>query len=250
MTLTWSSKDYPNGHNGASQPLIIPATVTSIVRQLLVTLYPRTAPPTTCQSDRTSFADSEVDRSSVENFVRETSLSTLPVEISFAIFDFLDRSDVLSLALTGPYYLKLFAVYFKHKYIINLLRGRREDLDILRTMSINTQAVQPSMIRFLCSNWEHAANVKVAEPVPKSTSRLPRWWSGAPTPRLHGDDAPVGYDTTHETNMRSIMWFWAVENLDIQGGIEVCYRCRAWMRICGYDGRLLKRMKVIRNRPV
>ncbi len=238
-----------NGNNETLPPFILSATITSIVRQMFGIPRTHSVPTISSLTETEPLANPELEISSVGIFVRETSLATLPVEISFAIFDFLGHSDILSLALTSPYYLNLFVIYFKHKNTIDLLRGRHEDLDILRMVSINTRAVQPAMIRFLCSSWEHAASVKIVEPIPNA-SRLPQWWSGAPTPSLPGDDAPKGYDTAHEEDIRSIMWFLAVDKLGIEGGIEVCFRCRKWMRICGYDGRVSTRMKAIRTRPL
>jgi len=76
------------------------------------------------------------------------SLSALPQELTYGIFKLLDRPSKLSLGLTSPYFLHLFAKYYDLERYRNK-HGFTTKLGLSPEIHWNESAAQPVIIRWL-----------------------------------------------------------------------------------------------------
>jgi hypothetical protein len=82
------------------------------------------------------------------NMKMASSLSPLPMEVTYRIFRFLDRPSKLSLGLTSPHFLHMFAQY----YHLDRYRGTVSfdmKLGLAQGVSWSDSVAQPAIIRWL-----------------------------------------------------------------------------------------------------
>ncbi|KAI9855035.1 MAG: hypothetical protein M1813_000579 [Trichoglossum hirsutum] len=185
--------------------------------------------------------------------VSSLSLSTLQVEILFAIFKLLDRPSKLSLGLTSPHFLHLLASYY------DLDRYRRDErkwrkLGIPEGVSLDESAAQPAIIRWLsasgCDDIDNPQQVEEKDYLP----------AAGPNDIGFSDDfveeqkALVPYEETEEgiegAMVENIISDWLRAKFNINGGCTLCAECYRYMLVLGPDGKVTPWLENMLSRGV
>ena len=173
--------------------------------------------------------------------VSPLSLSTLQVEILFAIFKLLDRPSKLSLGLTSPRFLHLLASYY------DLERYRRDErtqrkLGIPEGVSFDESAAQPAIIRWLaasgCDDIDNPQQVEEEDYSPAAGLND----IGASDDFAEEQKALLPYEETEEgvedAAVENIISDWLRAKFNINGGCILCAECYRYMLVLGPDGKI------------
>ncbi|KAI9929441.1 hypothetical protein MW887_000912 [Aspergillus wentii] len=187
------------------------------------------------------------------------SLSDLPTEILYLIFKRLDRPSKLSLGLTGPHFLTLFAAY----YDLDRYRNEPEAIEKLgyHWASWDEPAALAAVIRYLAmSGHDHMDDPapgtisppEAVEPVDELASILD---PEALSHFLMTDEAvPPPYKDTEEGKedllVQCIVSDWLETRFNVQGGCILCAECCRWVFRRGPNGRHNRWAQKMLNNPV
>ncbi|KAI9780439.1 MAG: hypothetical protein M1839_006713 [Geoglossum umbratile] len=182
--------------------------------------------------------------------VPSPSLLTLPVEVLFAIFKFLSRPSKLSLGLTCPDFLHLFANYY------DLERYRRDEIGWRKIgipvgVSLDESAAQPAIIRWLalsgCDDIDNPPPVEEEESSLAVELRDPSPFDD------YVEEVLQPYEETEsgreDAMVESIISDWLRAKFDVNGGCILCAECCRYMLILGPDGGITPWSKNMLSRP-
>lgn len=169
------------------------------------------------------------------------SLSTLPVEVLFAIFKRLDRPSKLSLGLAGPHFLHLLARY----YDLDRYRDNEniwKKIGLPAGVSWDESAAQPTIIRWLAASGSDAIDdpqeVEEEEEYPAEGLND----IGVFDDLDEEQEVPLPYEETEEGRedamVENIISDWLRAKFDINGRCIICAECCRYMLVLGLDRKI------------
>jgi len=181
------------------------------------------------------------------------TLPLLPTEVLFSIFKLLNRPSKLSLGLTSPHFLHLFASY----YDLNRYRNDEkiwEKLGLPTGISWSDSAAQPAIIRWLAASGsdpiDDPPQVEEEEEYPAEEEYDINDW-GDP---FREPEVPPPYEETEpyleDMMVDTIISDWLRARFDVKGGCFHCAGCYRYMLVFGPDGRITPWSKNMLNRRV
>jgi hypothetical protein len=186
------------------------------------------------------------------------SLLMLPVEIIYAIFKRLDRPSQLSLGLTGPHLLRLFASYYDLDRYRNDEKGWKK-IGLSAGVSWDDSAAQPTIIRWLALAGCGDIDSPPAPPPEEEEEEEEQDLTGgfADAFGLDLDDRLADLPPPHEGSdearedkmVESIISNWLRAKFGIHGGCVICAECSRYMLVLGPNGKMAPWSKKMLSRP-
>jgi len=184
--------------------------------------------------------------------VTSPSLSMLSAEVLFPIFKRLDRPSKLSLGMTGPHFLRLFASCY------DLDRYRHDEnawkkIGLPAGVTWDESAAQPAIIRWLAAS---GSDDNDDPPQLEEEEEYPAVGLndiGDFHDPVGEQEVPPPYEETEEARedamVESIISDWLRAKFDINGGCIICAECYRYMLVLGPDGKIIPWSRNMLSRP-